>query len=161
MRIYFASDHAGFALKNVLIEFVTSLDYKVADCGVYTLDPNDDYPPFVAKVAKAVSESDGKARGIIIGGSGQGEAMVANRFRGVRAAVYYGCEREQTDASGKTLDVITSSREHNDANILSLGARFLSKDEAKAAVQEWLATPFAGEERHQRRIQQIEDYAGK
>lgn len=157
MKIYFASDHAGFALKQALTELVTSLGYKTEDCGAYELDPNDDYPVYVAKAAMAVSESkDNKCCAIVIGGSGQGEAMVANRFKGVRAAVYYGGGREQTDASGKTLDVITSSRVHNNANVLALGARFLSQDEAKNAVEKWLAIPFSDEERHRRRIEQID-----
>jgi ribose 5-phosphate isomerase B len=83
--------------------------------------------------------------------------MVANRFKGVRCALYYGpAGREQKDMSGKSLDLLASSREHNNANCLSLGARFLSEDEAKEAVQKWLSAPFPGEARHARRIEQID-----
>ena len=96
----------------------------------------------------------------VFGGSGQGEAMVANRFKGVRCALYYGApSREQTDMVGKQLDMLASTREHNDANALSLGARFLTNDEAKDALKKWLARPFSGEERHKRRIEKIDTQA--
>lgn len=98
-----------------------------------------------------------EVRGIICAASGQGEAMCANRFKGVRATVYYGpASKSQTDASGKVFDLLTSTRQHNNANVLSLGARFLSEEEAKAAVQLWLETPFSNEERHVRRIKKID-----
>jgi ribose 5-phosphate isomerase B len=143
MTVYFATDHAGYALKEALLTYVRDeLGYSVEDCGAYTLDPEDDYPDFIQKAAQKIGESAGGARAIILGGSGQGEAMVANRVPGVRATVYYGGVPE----------IITLSREHNDANVLSLGARFVSEDEAKHVVAEWLALPFSGEERHVRRI---------
>ncbi len=161
MKVYFASDHAGFALKNTLINFLQPLGYVIEDCGAFAFDEADDYPAYVAKAAKAVAESTDKmCCGITIGASGQGEAMVANRFKGVRAAVYYGGGREQIDASGKTFDIIASSRAHNNANVLALGARFLSEEEAKEAVERWLTMPFSGEERHHRRITQIDEYGG-
>jgi ribose 5-phosphate isomerase B len=144
MKIHIGTDHAGFELKQKLVPFLQSLGHEAVDFGAHEYDESDDYPDFIAPVAKAVSE-DRSARGIILGGSGQGEAMVANKFPYVRAAVYY----------GGTLEIIRLSREHNDANILSLGARFLSEDEAKAAVELWLNTPFSGEERHIRRIEKI------
>ena len=157
MRIYFAADHAGFEMKNALIEFVKEFGFEVEDCGAYELNPDDDYPEFVKKAAQAVSNSakatldksdkPDEARAIVLGGSGQGEDMVADKFSGVRSAVYY----------GGNLEIIKLSREHNDANVLSLGARFLTLDEAKEAVRLWLETEFSGEERHKRRIDEIED----
>jgi len=145
MKIYIATDHAGFEIKEGLIPFLTSLGHDVEDCGARILDAQDDYPDFAAKVAETVPKEEGSV-GIVLGGTGQGEAMVANRFKGVRAVVYYGGAKE----------IVTLSREHNNANVLSLGARFLSLDEAKEAVQLWLETPFSNEERHIRRIGKID-----
>jgi len=160
MKVYFAADHAGFELKSPLMVFVQQLGYEMEDCGAYELDIEDDYPAFVALAARSVSESAGNiARAIVIGASGEGEAIVANRFKGVRAVVFYGGGREQKDASGQTLDIIKSSRIHNNSNVLSLGARFLTEDDAKKAVEGWLTTPFSGEERHMRRIAQIDHVA--
>lgn len=145
--IYLASDHAGFELKEKLKAYLRELGYEVKDFGAFALDAADDYPDFIALAAQAVSEDPDNSRAIILGGSGQGEAMVANRFSGVRAAVYYGGDEK----------IIALSREHNDANVLSLGARFLTEEEAKRAVKLLLETPFSGEERHARRIKKIED----
>jgi len=147
MKIYFASDHAGFEMKNALVEYVKELGFEVEDCGAYEMNPEDNYPEFIKRAAQKVSEDSENSKAIILGGSGQGEAIVANRFPNARAAVFYGCN----------LEVIKLSREHNDANVLSLGARFLSLDEAKEAVKLWLETEFLGEERHRRRIEQIEN----
>ena len=157
MKVFFASDHAGFELKKVLLPYVRDLGHEVEDCGAYTYQEDDDYPDFVSKVAKMVYDTpDTKA--IILGGSGQGEAMVANRFPRVRAAVYYEPARMQTDADGKDLDMVSSVRAHNDANVLSLGCRFLNEEEVKRVVSLWLSTPFSGDERHRRRIEKIENY---
>lgn len=145
MKIFFASDHAGFELKEKLLEFVKELGFSVEDCGAYELNPEDDYPEFIKRAAKSVSEDPENAKAIILGGSGQGEDMVADKFSNVRSAEYY----------GGNLEIIKLSREHNDANILSLGARFLSEKEAKEAVELWLKTSFSGEERHQRRNEEI------
>jgi ribose 5-phosphate isomerase B len=142
MRIYLASDHAGFDLKEKLKVFLAGKGYAVEDCGAYKFDPTDDYPDFIRKAAEAVAGNPGENRAIVLGGTGEGEAMAANRLGGVRAAVYYG---------GMT-DMVKLSREHNDANVLSLGARFLTESEAVEAVDLWLATPFSGDERHRRRI---------
>lgn len=143
MMIYFASDHAGFALKQILLAYVRDeLGHLVEDCGAFVYEPEDDYPDSVSLAAKKVSDAEGDARAIILGGSGQGEAMVANRYPNVRATVYYGGPD----------DIITLSREHNNANVLSLGARFLKEDEAKSAVTLWLSTPWSNDERHVRRI---------
>lgn len=164
MKIYFATDHAGFELKNILLAYVRDeLKYDVEDCGAFTYDKDDDYPEFIGaaagKLAKDVAAGL-DSRAVVIGASGQGEAMVANRFRGVRCALYYGKPgREQTDMSGKQLSMLASTREHNDGNALSLGARFLTTDEAKGALKEWLGRPFSGEERHQRRINKIDTQA--
>ena len=146
MKIYFASDHAGFEMKNTLIEFVKGLGYEIEDCGAYELDPDDDYTLFIKRAAQKVSDDPKNAKAIILGGSGQGEDMVANKFTHVRSAEYY----------GGNLEIIKLSREHNDANILSLGARFVSEKEAQEAVKIWLETPFSEEERHKRRIEQID-----
>ena len=143
MTIYFATDHAGFELKNELLAYVRDeLGFSVEDCGAHELDPVDDYPTIVEKAARAVAEDPDARKAIVLGGSGQGEAMVANRVQGIRAAVYYGGNQ----------DIIRLSREHNDANILSLGARFVSSEEARSVVALWLETAFSGEERHARRI---------
>lgn len=147
MTIYFASDHAGFALKQALVVYVRDeLGFEVSDCGAPILDENDDYPDWIGLAARAVSLNPREGRAIVLGGSGQGEAIVANKYAGVRAALYY----------GNNLDIVRLSREHNDANVLSLGGRFLSIEEAKEAVRVWLATPFSGDERHVRRLQKIE-----
>lgn len=148
MNIYIASDHAGFELKNNLAEFIKSLGFTVIDKGPFSLDERDDYPDFVRLVALEILKDPDGVRGIILGGSGQGEAMVVNRHKGIRAAVYYGGSAE----------IITLSRDHNNANILSLGARFIGLDEAEKAVKLWLETSFSGEERHKRRIDKIDSF---
>ena len=163
MKIYFASDHAGFEIKNSLVEFVRSLGYIAEDCGALTYDKDDDYPAIIAAAGSKLSADVAagvESRAIVAGASGQGEAIVMNRFPGVRCALYYGDPGvEQTDAGGKRLDILSSTREHNNANALSLGLRFLGLEEAKTAVQKWLETPFPGEERHARRIRQIDELA--
>ncbi|MBI2598993.1 RpiB/LacA/LacB family sugar-phosphate isomerase [Candidatus Curtissbacteria bacterium] len=146
MKVFIASDHAGFELKKALVAYLKSKGLEVRDCGNEVFDKDDDYPDFIYPCAKNVGENLGSL-GIVIGGSGQGEAICANKARGVRAALYYGAK----------LDIIKLSKEHNDANILSLGARFLTEDEAKEAVDLWLSTKFSGEERHARRIAKIRD----
>jgi ribose 5-phosphate isomerase B len=145
-KVLIATDHAGFELKNALVEFVRGLGYEVVDMGAHSHDEGDDYAPIMAPVAMEVSRNPDTIKAIVIGGSGNGEAIVCNRHPGVRAAVYY----------GNDLDIIKLSRQHNDANILSLGARFLTIDEAKEAVQLWLFTGFSNEKRHIRRITQID-----
>ncbi len=147
--IYIASDHAGFELKGKIKVFLVESGYQVEDLGNGDYEKDDDYPDFVVAVAKKVAEpaTDGESKGIILGGSGQGEAMAANRIKGARATVLYSYNE----------DIIKLSREHNNANILSLGARFLSEEEAVAAVKLWLKTPFSGEERHIRRIAKLDN----
>ncbi len=146
MKVFIGTDHAGFELKEKLVEFLGELGHEVDDMGAHSYEALDDYPDFIRPVAEAVAR-DREARGIIIGGSGQGEAMCANRVKGARAAVYY----------GGPFDIAVLSREHNDANILSLGARFVDEDEAKEVVRVWLETPFGGEEKHARRIAKLDE----
>lgn len=155
--IYFATDHAGLEFKNLLLCYVRDeLGYDVIDCGPTVYDAEDDYPDFIARAAKHISNSP-TDRAIVLGGSGQGEAMVANRFPNVRAAVFYGEPLiPQVDVSGKSLSMISSTREHNDANVLSVGARFITEATAKNAVAQWLTTTFIQEDRHVRRIKKIE-----
>jgi len=150
-KIYIGADHAGFNLKQELIPFVKKLGYDVFDCGAYGYDEEDDYPDYISPVAKAVALNPEINCGIILGGSGQGEAMVANRFPNVRAMVFYG--HPGLFSKG---DIIRLGREHNDSNILSLGSRFLTTKEAKKAVKVWLSTHFTNETRHIRRIKKIE-----
>lgn len=150
MKIYLASDHAGFELKEKLVGFLVDKGYDVEDFGALSYDETDDYPDFILKAAESVAD-DPSSKGIILGSSGQGEAIAANKVKGVRAAVYYGGPEE----------IISLSREHNDANTLSLGARFLSEEEVKKAVELWLQTPFSEAERHKRRIQKISDFENK
>jgi ribose 5-phosphate isomerase B len=148
--IHLGADHAGYELKEVLVNYLQKLNYEVIDHGANFYDEFDDYPDFVAPVGKAVSDRPNSVKGIVIGGSGQGEAMVANQFPNVRAAVFYG------NKILKNSDIIKLSRQHNDANILSLGARFLTISEAKSAVKTWLTTPFSGEYKYIRRIKKTE-----
>src|SRR3990167_3739650 len=160
MTVYLAADHGGFQLNESLKPFIESLGYTVIDCGAFTYDKNDDYPVFIQAAARKVGADVEKgidSRAVIIGGSGQGEAFAANRIKGVRAVVYYGePARKQTDADGKEIDMITSTRDHNDSNILSLGGRFITEEEVKSAVERWLAAPFSGNERHSRRHMMID-----
>jgi ribose 5-phosphate isomerase B len=134
-------------MKEAIASYVEKdLGYTVADMGAHQNDENDDFPDFIQLAAQEVSHDPSGSKGIILGGSGQGEAMVANRFPNVRCTVYY----------GGSLDIIKLSREHNNANILSLGARFLTLDEAKSAVKMWLEVQFTEEERHVRRLKKLE-----
>ena len=147
MKIFIGTDHRGFKLKETLIVFLAEMNYEVVDKGAFSFNDEDDYPDFIRPVAEEISESPQYSKGIIIGGSGQGEAILANRYKGVRAVVFYGGSEE----------ILKFSREDNDANILALGARFLTEDEAKSAVKVWLETDFTEAERHVRRINKIED----
>ncbi len=146
VHIYIGSDHAGYELKEKLKVFLTESNYKVVDKGAIKLDPGDDYPDFIIPVAKSVAEDPGSF-GIIIGGSGQGEAMSANKIDGIRATEYYGGDPE----------VVKVSRLHNDANILSLGARFTGEEEAREVVNLFLETKFSEDKRHIKRINKIKE----
>lgn len=146
MKIHLGTDHAGFELKEAVKDHLDKGSYTVVDHGAGSLNEKDDYPDFTHPVARAVA-ADRQACGIIFGHSGQGEAMTANRYREVRAAVYYGQETE----------ILTLSREHNNANVLSLGAGFVSQEQAIKAVDAWLETDFTEATRHQRRIKKIDE----
>jgi ribose 5-phosphate isomerase B len=155
MKIYIATDHAGFELKEKLLPFLRELGHDVVDKGAFTLDDNDDYPDFIAEASKEVSlANSADVRGIILGGSGQGEAIVANKFPHIRAVVFN--EQYEPKDGSEVPDEIFLTRSHNNSNILSLGARFISEETAKRAIREWLGTPFSGEERHVRRLEKIE-----
>ena len=144
MKIYIAADHAGFSLKNYLKKQLLADGYDIEDCGAFDFDPLDDYPDFIIPAAEKVANQP-NSKGIIIGGSGQGEAMAANRIQGVRAAVYY----------DGPIEIVKLSRLHNNANILSLGARFLSVERATEILNIWLAEKFEGE-RHENRINKLD-----
>ncbi len=146
MKIFLATDHAGFSLKESLLVFIKNLGHEVIDYGATVYDETDDYPDFIQKAAQSVSENPEEYRAVILGGSGQGEAIVANRFFGIRAVVFYGGD----------IEIVKLGREHNNANILSLGARFITEDDAKEAVKIFLGTPFSEDERHIRRISKID-----
>ena len=142
--MYLASDHAGFGLKAHVLQFLQNRGIQAEDLGPASFDQDDDYPDFIVPLAKRVAR-EAESMGIAIGGSGQGEAIAANKIRGIRAAVYY----------GGPLDIVRLSRQHNDANVLALGARFITEEEAVDAVIVWLETEFeAG--RHERRVKKIQ-----
>lgn len=161
MNIYLAGDHAGFRLKSALFEHLEMQGYTVHDMGPHTLIPEDDYPDYVTPLAHTIAaETD--AVGIVCAGSGQGEAMCANRVKGVRAAVFYGRlpAVSSLDAEGghsqDGFDIVRLARKHNNANILSIGARFVSPEDADQAVRLFLSTPFDSDsERHTRRIEKF------
>ena len=171
MKIYIGSDHAGYELKEKLKTYLSELEqgYEIVDKGAFKYNSDDDYPDFVRLVAEAVAGGGGpeleERRGIILGGSGQGEAMCANKTLGVRALVFYGgvVAERAVDINGKKsadpFEIVKLAREHNDANVLSLGVRFVSEDEAKFATELFLSTKFSGDERHIRRIKKLEPNA--
>tara|TARA_S200000501_G_scaffold232623_1_gene218186 strand:- start:580 stop:1020 length:441 start_codon:yes stop_codon:yes gene_type:complete len=146
MIIHIATDHAGLELKEKVKSYLSKLDYEVVDHGAYEYEALDDYPDFIFPCADAVSD-DPNSKGIILGGSGQGEAMAANRVKGVRAAVFYNGPDE----------IVKLSRQHNDANILSLGARFMTDQEMYNIIELWLSTKFESG-RHKRRIEKLDEH---
>lgn len=149
-KIFLAADHAGFEMKEFVRKSLEKNGYKFEDCGTYKYNVEDDYPEFMLKAAKKVA-SNKDSKGVIFGGSGQGEAIVANKVKGIRAVVY----------NCNNLGLIKLSRTHNDSNVLSIGARFIAKGHAAEAVRLWLKTNFSDEERHNRRIRQILDMEKK
>lgn len=147
MRIYIGSDHAGFEMKKNLMAFLVEQNFEVYDCGPKQYDHDDDYPDYVSIVAASVSK-DRESMGIVLGWSGTGEDIVANRFSNVRCALFYGGNKH----------ILTLARQHNDCNMLSLASHFITTQESHEAALLWLKTPFSGEPRHMRRIKKIEQY---
>ena len=163
MKIYIAADHVGYELKEKLKTYLTGLGlgYEIIDKGAFKYDADDDYPDFIREVAEAVAK-DKESKGIILGGTGQGEAMCANRIKGARAFVFYSqaLAKEAIDITGKKstdpFEIIKLARIHNYANIISLSGRFLSFDEMKFAIELFLKTEFKNEERHIRRVKKLD-----
>jgi ribose 5-phosphate isomerase B len=145
MRVYLGSDHAGYELKQHLVQWLTSAGHEPVDCGPHIYDAVDDYPPFILRAAERTA-ADPEALGIVIGGSGNGEAIAANKVKGVRAALAWSVETAQL------------GREHNNANVVSVGARMHSLDEATTFVETFINTPFSQDPRHIRRIDMISEY---
>ena len=145
MRIHIGGDHAAYELQRDLVTWLGEQGHEVVDHGPVEYDALDDYPVFVLRAAEAVA-GDPDSLGIVLGGSGNGEQMAANKVAGIRAALAYKPE------------LATLAREHNDARVLSVGARMHSVEEAHAIVSAFLDTPFSGEERHQRRIDMMSAY---
>ena len=153
MKIFIGTDHAGYVLKGGLVLALKAQGHEVVDKGAYEYNEGDDYPDFVIPVAQEVSKDPVNSKGIILGATGQGEAIAANKFPHVRAVVYYGKSHCVVDDEA---DVVVRSREHNNANILSLGARYFTEEEMLNAVNLWLKTPYSGDERHVRRLRKID-----
>jgi ribose 5-phosphate isomerase B len=145
MRVHIGSDHAGFELKNHLVQHLTGAGHDVVDHGPAVYDAVDDYPPFCLRTAEAVTKDEGSL-GIVIGGSGNGEQIAANKVKGVRAALAWSTETARL------------SREHNNANVVSVGARMHSEEQATGFVETFLATDYSGEARHTRRIEMLSGY---
>jgi len=145
VRVYLGSDHAGFELKTALAEAVAAAGHDVVDCGPPAYQPGDDYPPFVMRAAAAAAANPGSFA-IVVGGSGNGEQIAANKIDGIRAALAWSEETARL------------ARQHNDANVLSIGARMHQVPDAVGFAMVFLATPFSGEQRHQRRIDMISAY---
>ncbi|MDG4832864.1 ribose-5-phosphate isomerase [Solwaraspora sp. WMMD1047] len=145
MRVYLGSDHAGYELKVHLANHLAKQGYDLVDIGPKGFDPDDDYPPFCLHAGAGVVADPGSL-GVVIGGSGNGEQIAANKVAGVRAALAWSVETAQL------------GRQHNDANVVAIGARQHTLDEATAIVEAFLTTPFSGNDRHARRIAQVGEY---
>ncbi|OGL31077.1 hypothetical protein A3F37_04365 [Candidatus Saccharibacteria bacterium RIFCSPHIGHO2_12_FULL_41_12] len=162
MRIALSTDHAGFGAVKQLASFLTGLGHEVIDYGPKEFVVTDDYPDFIRPCAEAVASGECEV-GIIYGGSGQGEAMVANRVKGARCGVFYSPAKavEPIDAEGNMsedeYEILKLNRQHNHANMLSLAARFLTQQQIEKAVKTWLDTPWSDEERHSRRVKKIDE----
>ncbi len=145
-HIHLATDHAGFEMKESVKSWLLSEGFKVTDHGADNIDPLDDFPDYIAKAARAVAKSPSHNKGLIFGGSGQGEAMMANRFKKIRATVYYGGNEQ----------IIVVSREHNNANVLSLGARFMTHNHAKKVIWSWLHGKASTAKKYTRRNKKLD-----
>jgi ribose 5-phosphate isomerase B len=144
--IHLATDHAGFEHKEVVRKWLVDEGFEIIDHGAFAFDAEDDFPDFISTAVRWVSKYPTQALAIIFGGSGQGEAIIANRYPQVRACVYYGGEEK----------IPALSRQHNDSNVLSIGARFVDIDTTKRVIWEWLHTEALTEEKYQRRNRKIE-----
>ncbi len=142
MKVYLGTDHAGFELKEKVKKFLLDNKYEVEDCGAFELNPEDDYPDFCAEAARKVA-ADPDSKGIVFGKSGAGEAIVANKIKGIRAFL------------AVNENNVRLAREHNDANVMSLGSEIVDEGNVENLVKVFLETPFSGEERHRRRIEKI------
>ena len=145
MRVYIGSDHAGFELKNHLVSHLRAAGHDVTDVGPHVYDALDDYPPFCFETGRRVVADEGSL-GIVIGGSGNGEQIAANKVKGVRTCLAWSLETAQL------------GRQHNNANVVAVGARMHDQETATAIVETFLATPFSHDERHQRRIDLLSAY---
>ena len=145
MRIHLGSDHAGLELKDHLLHWLADQGHEAVDHGPFVYDAVDDYPPFCLRAAAAVADEEGSV-GIVIGGSGNGEQMAANKVRGVRAALVWSEE------------IATLAREHNDANVISVGGRMHTIEQVTRFIEVFLNTQYSNEERHTRRIGMLADY---
>jgi ribose 5-phosphate isomerase B len=145
VRVYLGSDHAGFELKATLVAALEKAGHEPVDCGPHRYNAEDDYPVYVLRAAQGVIDDPGSL-GIVIGGSGNGEQIAANKVPGIRAALAW------------TTETATLARQHNDANVLSLGARQYSIDDAVGFALTFVATPFSGEPRHARRLAMVTGY---
>ncbi|HVT00768.1 MAG TPA: RpiB/LacA/LacB family sugar-phosphate isomerase [Patescibacteria group bacterium] len=160
MKIYIAADHTGLDLKAAIRRYLVDDNYDVEDCGPEKYDPDDDYPDFIGLAAQKVSQNPGSF-GIVIGGSGQGEQMAANKYPGIRCALFYTAAApiDSIDINGTKssdpFEIVKLARIHNNANMLSFGVRFVTKEDAEKASKVFIETPFSGEARHQRRIDKI------
>jgi ribose 5-phosphate isomerase B len=167
MNIYLAADHAGFELKEKIKFLLLEKKFEIEDCGAFEFNKDDDYPDFIDKAAQAVSKDPENSRGIIIGGSGQAEMMLANKFKNVRCALFYNTAVpiKAADTTGRIstdpYEIIRLTREHNNSNMLSIGARFVDDAKAFKVVVQWLSEPFPGDERHVRRINKIKKLESK
>jgi ribose 5-phosphate isomerase B len=165
MKIALATDHTGYEQLKDIKEYLESLGHECEDFGPTSLNISDDYPDFIFKAAKSVSDGSCE-RGVILGGSGQGEAMAANRLKGVRCAVFYGpaVVGRIIDANGRVssspYEIVRLSREHNNSNMLSLAARFVSLMDMKQVIKLWIETPFTEQPRHVRRIDKLDRLGG-
>jgi ribose 5-phosphate isomerase B len=153
MKIFIGTDHEGYVLKEKLLTFLKVKGYEVVDKGAFSYDEEDDYPDYAALVAREVSKDPEGSRGVILGGTGEAEAIVSNRFPHVRAIAYYGKANPVVDVEA---GILARSRKHNNSNILSLGARYFTEESMMEVVNYWLITPFLAEERHIRRLAKID-----
>lgn len=163
MKIYLATDHTGLKLKDKLKKFLEDKGYKVEDCGAFEYNAQDDYPDFIGKAAEGVSRDPENSRGIIFGGSGQGEAIVANKYKGVRCALFYtpALPVEPINIEGNLstdpFEILKLTREHNSSNMLSIGFRFVKQEDIFKAIETWLNADDPTHERHLRRVNKIKE----